>query len=385
MSKLNPQKAKSYVGPGVLRKGGKITPVPNGPLIKKKGSFKGSTLKTGGKIKKAQDGIRKGLTSPTQPVNSAGEVTTGMANPYKTSSGSTMSTGVRNSNSLTSKTQPVDRLGNVTTGMANPYKTNTSTPKPLSTGFRKGGTIKKAQTGAAMTKRDSLVANIKEQSRLRQNLTDFQKKVGSKPLTPELIREKDSLKGLLKDFSTKQRVKSTGLTEQQLAKNDSTYTEQERKKKSPVDDSGQLRCIGKDNQGCSGSQRASERRVRQEARRKNGGPVKKAQNGITKDDKGYTYTKQVTRPEGKRTYQGKSKDQATAMKIANFKIRNNPSDSLRTVKPVIKKNGGLIKRADGSFSKRGLWDNIRANKGSGKKPTKQMLVQEKKIKTKSKK
>jgi hypothetical protein len=49
------------------------------------------------------------------------------------------------------------------------------------------------------------------------------------------------------------------------------------------------------------------------------------------------------------------------------------------------KAGAMIKRADGSFSKRGLWDNIRANKGSGKKPTKQMLVQEKKIKAKSKK
>lgn len=42
--------------------------------------------------------------------------------------------------------------------------------------------------------------------------------------------------------------------------------------------------------------------------------------------------------------------------------------------------GGMIKRADGSYSKRGLWDNIRANKGSGKKPTKQMLEQERKIK-----
>jgi hypothetical protein len=40
----------------------------------------------------------------------------------------------------------------------------------------------------------------------------------------------------------------------------------------------------------------------------------------------------------------------------------------------------LIKRADGSYSQRGLWDNIRANKGSGKKPTKEMLKQEKKIK-----
>jgi hypothetical protein len=47
-----------------------------------------------------------------------------------------------------------------------------------------------------------------------------------------------------------------------------------------------------------------------------------------------------------------------------------------------KKGGQMIKRADGSYSQRGLWDNIRANKGSGKKPTKQMLEQERKIKNK---
>jgi hypothetical protein len=45
-------------------------------------------------------------------------------------------------------------------------------------------------------------------------------------------------------------------------------------------------------------------------------------------------------------------------------------------------DGGMIKRADGSYSQRGLWDNIRANKGSGKPPTKQMLEQEAKIKAK---
>ena len=45
--------------------------------------------------------------------------------------------------------------------------------------------------------------------------------------------------------------------------------------------------------------------------------------------------------------------------------------------------GGMIKRADGSYSKRGLWDNIRAAKGSGKKPTKQMLAQERKINKKA--
>lgn len=41
--------------------------------------------------------------------------------------------------------------------------------------------------------------------------------------------------------------------------------------------------------------------------------------------------------------------------------------------------GGMLKRTDGSYSKRGLWDNIRANAGSGKAPTKEMLKQEKKI------
>ena len=59
MSKLNPQKASAYVGPGVLRKGGKITPVPNGPLIKKKGIYAGSTLKAGGMIKRADGSYSK--------------------------------------------------------------------------------------------------------------------------------------------------------------------------------------------------------------------------------------------------------------------------------------------------------------------------------------
>ena len=42
----------------------------------------------------------------------------------------------------------------------------------------------------------------------------------------------------------------------------------------------------------------------------------------------------------------------------------------------------MIKRKDGSYSRHGLWDSIRQNKGSGKKPTKEMLKQEKKIKNK---
>ncbi len=44
----------------------------------------------------------------------------------------------------------------------------------------------------------------------------------------------------------------------------------------------------------------------------------------------------------------------------------------------------MIKRKDGTISPRGLWDNIRANKGSGKKPTKEMLEQEQKIRNEAK-
>ena len=242
MSKLNPQKASAYVGPGVLRKGGKITPVPNGPLVKKKGVFKGSTLRSGGKIKKAVNGT-----------------------------------------------------------------TTTQTTDP------------------PMTRRDSLVANIKEQTRLRQNLTDFRKKVGSKKLNDNELKTKDSLTSLVENFGTKQRVKDTGLTPAQLAANDQKLKEKMARKDDAVDQSCEKRGLPTSGEGCSGSARKNAKRLKDERNRKNGGTVAKA------------------------------------------------------------KSGAMIKRADGSMSKRGLWDNIRANKGSGKKPTKQMLVQEKKIKAKSKK
>jgi hypothetical protein len=50
----------------------------------------------------------------------------------------------------------------------------------------------------------------------------------------------------------------------------------------------------------------------------------------------------------------------------------------------LSKKKEMIKRADGSSSQRGLWDNIRANRGSGKKPTAEMLKQERKIKKEEK-
>ena len=72
----NPQKAEAYVGKGVLQNGdtltaikGSFTPVPNGPLIKKKGPFKGSSLKNGGKTPAWQ---RKEGKSPSGGLNAKG-------------------------------------------------------------------------------------------------------------------------------------------------------------------------------------------------------------------------------------------------------------------------------------------------------------------------
>lgn len=71
-----------------------------------------------------------------------------------------------------------------------------------------------------------------------------------------------------------------------------------------------------------------------------------------------------------------------------------PKKKMKTGGKLTTAKGGkqMLKRADGSVSQRGLWDNIRAaakkNKAAGKagkKPTAAMLKQERKIKAKSKK
>jgi len=221
MSKLNPQNATAYVGPGVLRKGGKITKVPNGPLIKKTGKFKGSTLKAGGRIKKAENGVTTTAQTTEQP------------------------------------TVPLS-----------PYMQKRADQKVKNT-------VRLAPFEASQQKK---YANWKNSDSKNINKTyeDWQK---------ELVKGQQG-------------------------------------ENAPLEG---MRTIGKDDEGCAPSPKARKKRLEKEAKRKNGGPIKKA------------------------------------------------------------KSGAMLKRADGSTSKRGLWDNIRKNKGSGKKPTKQMLVQEKKIKAKTKK
>jgi len=192
-----------------------ITKVPDGPLIKKKGPFKGSTLKAGGKVKKAQD-----------------------------------------------------------------------------------GTMKKSWNQMSPTERAATQTEIKT-TRGREGFSKYM----------DSVRTDQFKKG----------AERRGLTVEEYSK------------KVKSDDKVKFAEVpggcgfGKERTGCARSAGQRERWLKEERNRKNGGPVKKA------------------------------------------------------------KAGAMIKRADGSMSKPGLWDNIRKNKGSGKKPTKQMLVQEKKIKAKTKK
>jgi hypothetical protein len=123
--------------------------------------------------------------------------------------------------------------------------------------------------------------------------------------------------------------------------------------------------------------------------------IKKAQNGIkaTADstnyfrDKAYKASLKYATADGLPAMKVFAKEEDKANEDKNRqKFKGKPGYD-KDGFPEKKKNGGkvMIKRADGSTSQRGLWDNIRAAKGSGKKPTPQMLKQEKKIKLQSKK
>ena len=139
---------------------------------------------------------------------------------------------------------------------------------------------------------------------------------------------------------------------------------------------------------------------------KSGGAIKKAQWGAKTPDstayfkrkaaeavfeRGRTRDKNIV---NKSSASKKAQDDKSAVDKINSLIES-VTRQAKKGKPGYDKNGyplktkakvgAMIKRADGSYSKRGLWDNIRANKGSRKKPTAAMLKQEKKIKAKSKK
>ena len=129
-----------------------------------------------------------------------------------------------------------------------------------------------------------------------------------------------------------------------------------------------------------------------------GGTIKKAQNGtyksrtVERNPEG-TYkmvTKSKTTPRGEKTSMKETRTLKGVLKGVPKKtsgIDKNPSLDMDLNKANYErlraKNGKqMLKRADGSYSRRGLWDNIRANRGSGRKPTAAMLKQERKIKSK---
>lgn len=72
----------------------------------------------------------------------------------------------------------------------------------------------------------------------------------------------------------------------------------------------------------------------------------------------------------------KKKDRKGTIRDILNEMQGEKNCKVESGSDYLKEGGELLKRADGSYSKRGLWDNIRANIGSGRKPTKEMLKQE---------
>jgi hypothetical protein len=129
---------------------------------------KGATVsfaKSGKTIKKAQQGVpipskttdtitatnpRKGFTSNTQPVNAAGEVTTGMPNPYKTTSKPKLSTGFKNGGKMMKAKSgakfDLNKDGKTT------FKDVLIGRGVLPKTAKKGASVKKAKSGASMKK-----------------------------------------------------------------------------------------------------------------------------------------------------------------------------------------------------------------------------------------
>jgi hypothetical protein len=169
MSKLNPQNATAYVGPGVLRKGGKITKVPNGPLIKKKGPFKGSTLKSGGTIKKAQDG----------------EYLTQEGNKYTSTKKVNTKDGPRYYQGMSPSMSFARRLAS-----EKALKINDSIPKAKLSpraievmNQKNGGRVNKAKAGAMIKRADGSMSKRGLWDNLRSKAAQ-NKKTGAKPKSP---------------------------------------------------------------------------------------------------------------------------------------------------------------------------------------------------------
>lgn len=251
----------------------KITKVPNGPLIKKNGPFKGSTLKSGGKIKKAQGGMGS-MMGMMGGGGGSGDDDKKKAEAQAKANANMIKGAIGNARSLYQNQQKLNA--------------------------KSGGAIKKAASGLTTTRETTI--------------------------DPKLKITRDSIKNEKRKIIWKK-----------------SYDSSEGKKKGQDFDTWYREF----------------------------------------DQKTKENSKKAPEPRGERTFFGGDNGPKSPCKGGKCSGLNSSSRNGSTIKKA--KAGAMIKRADGSMSRRGLWDNIRKNKGSGKKPTKQMLVQEKKIKAKSKK
>jgi hypothetical protein len=340
MSKLNPQKASAYVGPGVLRKGGKV---PNGPLVKKKGPYAGSTLKNGGAIKKGQNG--EYLTKEGSNYTSTKKVNTKNGPRYYQGNSPSMSFARELASDKARKINdsiPKAKLSSKALEMMDKKKN--------------GGTMKKkAQEGVKIGKLNLTTTPAKNDTIKRPKTVWV-----NNPMPGQSAPYVKTAHSKLDDIINQANKKKAGGAIKK-AQNGGTYYA------------------------------SSKGRVGRLSGSKIGDDISAIQNE-SMDTTGYAkgkkdFTKTINRSFEKPS--SKIVKRADVPKvISDLKKGATKKMDLRTPNQKNKakmKAGGMLKRADGSYSKRGLWDNIRANKGSGKKPTKQMLQQEKKIKAKSKK
>jgi len=373
----------------------KITKVPNGPLIKKKGPFKGSTLKTGGKIKKAQDGFNKikpgtKQTTPKYNVPESRFVITNDTAKVKPTRW--INNPMPSSKDKKEFPMPSEALMD---SVSKASLRNIDTSKLMKKKSQTGGKIKKAQVG--------IYEPMNKHTKFKTRSADGNYKL---KLKGDKLVERRTLKGFFSGAPRAQGKMDLDADNVKLLKSLRSITNAN-DPSSSKDKNGV-----KSNDGSWDSIRPKYPTQFKFAKiNKNGGPVKKAQNGGSTTTKpNYSNMKTTKRSFFKdkdyiptsidssyykqgfdRAVGGKSSLSAHDMKTTQA-LRGYEEATNRNLNPKKKprakaraKAGAMIKRADGSMSKRGLWDNIRANKGSGKKPTKQMLVQEKKIKAKSKK
>ena len=258
-------------------------------------------------------------------------------------------------------------------------------------------TIKKAQMGSSIFKDNPIY----------KKTTDLRGKIGSaalgmpgiKPVVKNGSKIKKAQEGTILNPRQEARRKLDSITAIKRAdiirKKDSIFERNARAKGMTKEElsNWQTKNARKPDQGPSGGDSSSGSGLKSPCKggfctglnkSKNGSMLKKAQNG----------TSQYSDPKPLFDKIKKSKDSLdnAMFKLEEKKFKSNTNylkGKLKNEQSIMNskkaKTGAMIKRADGSFSKRGLWDNIRANKGSGKKPTKEMLVQEKKIKAKAKK